>query len=187
MKIAALITVFVVVLSAGQLSAHDLRSGDRYFSRGLDFDTVETNKLLISIEYADGFPEATPHYQVVITSKVTGTERSVAFPMEGGRMPYLTALNVAYYCDREFVFITLRYPVHRMADVRQSIIDTHAFDSETLDYLDTASSLFEDIALQEEGTDFGWPYITPQRYLVFCSENGDAPSIRFGLNPDAED
>ena len=55
-----------------------------------------------------------------------------------------------------------------------------------LEYLDTAFGLFEDIALQEEGVDLGWPYITPQRNLVICSEDGEAPGIRFRLNPEAD-
>ncbi len=186
MKLGTLISVLAIALSAMHLPAHELGSGDIYFSRGWDTDTVETGELLISIEYAKGYPEDTPHYQVVLKSKVTGIERSVAFPMEGGRMPHLTALNGADYCDREFVFVTLRYPIHRMADVRQHLFDTHAFHAQTLKYLDTVGVPFENIAPHEVGTDFGWPYITPQRYLVVCSEDGDSPGIRFRLNEEAE-
>ena len=50
MKGVALITVLAVALSARHLPAHELGSGDRYFSRGWNTDTVETDELLISIE-----------------------------------------------------------------------------------------------------------------------------------------
>ena len=79
-----------------------------------------------------------------------------------------------------------RPTIRRMADVRQHLFDTHAFDAQTLKYLDTAGVPFEIIAPHEAGADLGWPYITPQRYLVVCSEDGDAPAIRFRLNEEAE-
>jgi hypothetical protein len=75
-----------------------------------------------------------------------------------------------------------RPTIRRMADVRQHLFDTHAFDAQTLKYLDTAGEPFENIAPHEVGADFGWPYITPQRYLVVCSDDGEAPGIRFRLN-----
>jgi hypothetical protein len=65
-------------------------------------------------------------------------------------------------------------------------VETHAFLYQTLAYLDTVYASLENIAPHEVGADFGWPYITPQRYLVVCSEDGDAPGIRFRLNEEAE-
>ena len=73
-----------------------------------------------------------------------------------------------------------------MSQVEQPHQDANAFDAQTLKYLDTAGVSFENIAPNEVGTDLGWPYITPQRYLVVCAQDGDAPVIRFRPNVEAE-
>ena len=73
-----------------------------------------------------------------------------------------------------------------MADIRQLWFETHAFLGRTLEYLDTAYASLENIAPHAAGADLGFPYITPQRYLVVCAQDGEAPVIRFRLNPEAE-
>ena len=187
MKIGTLIAVLAVVLSARHLPAHELGSGDRYFSRGLDTDTVETDELLTSIEYAKGYPEDTPHYQVVLKSKVTGIERSVPFQMSGGRMPFLKAFNMGNYCDEKMIFISLLNDPPKYADVLSYLIHPHAFHGESLQYLATAYGPFEDIAPLERGVDLGFPYEMPQRYIVECTPATGMQSFEFSLTDRAED
>ncbi len=169
MKTIALITILVFASGANILFAHDIGSDGKYFFRRISGEAVETGDFLITIEYADGYAEDTPHYQVVLKTKADGVTNTAAFPMEGGRIPHLTAFNEAYYCDKRFIFVTLSFPIPRYADIRQHIIYTHAFDAQTLSYLDTAFAPFERIAPHEDGADLGFPYEMPQPFRVYCS------------------
>jgi hypothetical protein len=187
MKIGTFIAVLAVALSARNLSAHEIGIGDLFFTLGAGIESVETDALLISIEYAKGYPEDTPHYQVVLKSKVTGIERSVPFQMSGGRMPFLKAFNMGNYCDEKIIFISLLNDPPKYADVLSYLIHTHAFHGESLQYLATAYGPREDIAPLERGVDIGFPYEMPQRYIVECTPATGTQSFEFSLTDRAED
>lgn len=187
MKIGTLIAVLAVALNARSLFAHEIGIGDLYFTLGAGIESVETDALLVSIEYAKGYPADTPHYQVVLKSKVTGIERSVPFPMDGGRMPYLTAFKKGYYCDETVIFISLLSDRPRYADILSYLIDTHAFHGESLQYLATAYGPREDIAPLERGVDLGFPYEMPQRYIVECTPATGTQSFEFSFTDRSEE
>lgn len=169
---------------ATSVFAHELEPDQVLFSRDFSGERIETSHFSVTMKILGG--DDPPRYSILLRSRETGRNALHLFEQGGGPEPHLDAYNRAYYCDQSVVFITVQYPIPPMADIRQHRFETHAFLGQTLEYLDTAYASLENIAPHEVGVDLGWPYITPQRYLVVCAQDGDAPAIRFHLNEEAE-
>lgn len=184
MKIRGFAYFFVIALAcwAGAVAAHELGIGDRYYFSDGGVQSVETDELLVSIEHADGYPDDTPHYQVSISSKLTGIQNTVAFHIEGGRMPSLNGFAARDYCGQQVILVTMSSERARYADVFGNLLDTHAFLSRTLEYLDTVFAPVTDIAPLESGVDIGFPYFMPQPYIVDCTAGDGAFELNFREN-----
>ena len=184
MRLLAAMLLMLSLSFAQSGIAHEPEPGQTFFIYTFSDLRIETDDLSVTMEILNN--DVLPKYSITLRLRETGLEATHQFEQAGGPEPSMVAYNGAYYCDQRVFFVTLRYPIPPMADIRQYDFETHAFLAQTLEYLDTANVPFENIAPHEVGADFGWPYITPQRYLVVCSDDGEAPGIRFRLNPEAE-
>lgn len=162
-------SVFTIVfwgLSAVALSGQEIKlaDGQVLFTYGWKDQRVRTSDVEIVLSFeGDG---AQPRYRIEL-SDLQGEVRSESFEQSPGE-PKISAFNTTCRCNEQIIFLTLRYPPPKYADVRAYFFETHAFHAETLGYLDTAPVAYEDIALLEVGVDPGWPQNAPQPYQVVC-------------------
>lgn len=170
---------------ATSVLAHELEPGQVLYSSDFSGERIETFDLFVAMDILA--ENDFRRYSITLRSRETGLEAIRQFEEFGGPDPNLAAYNRGYYCDQSVVFITVEYPIPRMADILQRLFETHAFLAETLEYLDTANARFEDIAPLESGVDLGFPYEMPQRYIVECTPATGTQSFEFSFTDRNED
>jgi len=156
----------------------DLTDGQTLFTIETAEQRVQTADLEIVVSFDDW--QGQPVYRIELVDLQRGIRKGTSFEQDPVQ-PTLVALNIGYRCNERIIFLTLRYPPPRNADIRAYFFQTHAFHSKTLEYLDTAPVAYEDIALQEVGVDFGWPYSAPQPYQVVCATSSKGFRLDFVL------
>jgi hypothetical protein len=163
-------------------AAHDLGIGDVLISPYGNNDSIETDDLLITKEYAEA-----DFYRITIRSKSSRFVNSTRFQMDGGREPHFRAFHERDYCARAIIFITLHASGPRYAEGITGMFYTYAFLADTFEFLADFPSPFEEIAPLEDGADIGMPYFMPQRYLVVCKTAAATTPFRFSFTDRAPD
>ncbi|MFV2092928.1 MAG: hypothetical protein ACC634_07580 [Hyphomicrobiales bacterium] len=97
-------------------------------------------------------------------------------------MPRLVTFSNEHYCGQQVILVTMQNEGPRYADVLGYTLETHAFLSQTLEYLDTVFAPVTDIAPLESGVDIGFPYIQPQPYIVDCRAGEGGFELTFREN-----
>jgi hypothetical protein len=152
-------------------------SGQMIVNRSLEGQTIETADLRIAIE--TDLEEDDETYSVTLSSPLTCGTGTHRFYRDARRTPRFVQANMSRYCGASFVLITLRYGIPRNADIRQHYSVTHAFDGDTLEFVDTAPAAFENIAPMEDGARPGFGFILPQPIGVLCADAADQPAFIF--------
>lgn len=180
MKHLRWLLVFLFVVVANSVAAHDLGVGDILISNNLAGSKIETDSLTI-VEGGKG--EKENDYHLTLTSKETGRTTTTVFTKG---IP--TDINLAFFdtrdlCGETILLITLRYDNPRGADILGYSLETHAFLEKTLGYLGSVDGNAYDIAPLALGVDIGFPYEMPQAFGVVCSAAGDGRGYKFSFVP----
>lgn len=180
MKHVRWLLVFVFVVVANSVAAHDLGVGDILISNNLAGSKIETDSLTI-VEGVTAQKEN--EYHLTLTSKNTGLTTTTVFTMGIPTDIDLASFETRNFCGEAILLITLRYDAPRGADILGYSLETHAFREKTLGYLASVDGDYYDIAPLAVGVDIGFPYEMPQAFGVVCSAEGDGRGYRFSFEP----
>ena len=180
MKQVRWLWVFVFVMVASGVAAHDLGIGGVLISDDFTGSKIETDSLTI-VEGRKG--ENEDGYHLTLTSKETGLTTTTVFTMSIPTNFDLVSFDTRDFCGETILFVTLRYDIPRGADILGYSLETHAFREKTLKYLASVDGDFYDIAPLAVGVDIGFPYEMPQAFGVVCSAEGDGREYMFSFVP----
>lgn len=133
----------LLAIIACAVSARSVPAQEVVYRSTLSEESVETGDLLILLDPVD----EDVRFAITLRNKQTGFERRHEFDGEGASDPSPIQLTSMYYCNTPTILLTIEYPWRHELPQYTRVLETFAFRSSDLVFIDKAFGPLTDIAL----------------------------------------
>lgn len=109
-------------------------------------DSVETRQLFIKLESVDD----DARFSVTLENRETGLQRRHEFDGQGASDPAPFLVKHRYYCNTPVILLTVEYPWRHDLPQYVQVLDTFAFRTSDLEFIDVTFGPLTNIALADD-------------------------------------
>lgn len=141
-----------------------------------DGPSVESAELRVELR-----PRAEDRFAIYLTDKTTGRQVDYEFDGEGANDPQPFLMVEGRYCNTSVILLTIEFPWRHSLQQYTRVLDTYAFRTSDLAYIDMTAGPVTDIALVDSSEPEAEDMSMQPPILVECiSDHVDGP-FRFEM------
>lgn len=141
-----------------------------------DGPSVETAELRVELR-----PQGEDRFAIHLTDKTTGRQVDYEFDGEGANDPEPFLMVEARYCDTSVILLTIEFPWRHSLPQYSRVLDTYAFRTSDLAYIDMTAGPVTDIALRDSSQIGAEDMpMQPPIFVECISDHSDGP-FRFEM------
>lgn len=136
--------------------------------------TVESPELKVELQ-----PQGEDRFAIFLTDQVTGRQVRHEFDEEGANDPEPFLMVEGRYCNTSVILLTIQFPWRHSLPQYSRVLDTYAFRSSDLAYIDMTIGPVTDIALLDSSQISAEDMSMQPLILVECLSDPSGSPFRF--------